>query len=412
MNAASDTVAVHQPIGTGERIQTLDIVRGFALLGIFLMNIEFFNRPMLEYNGSIWPDATGIDRIAALFVHILVTGKFWVLFSLMFGMGFVVLKVRSQNVGRGFNGFYLRRIGALALFGLAHITFFWTGDILLTYALAALPLLLLGDLQPRIAFILGVVLYSLLAGLIVFSGFALSIVPPEQLGESAGQFAEIAKQAAASAQAHAQGSYLEVTLQRLQDFSMQASNLLFFLPSALGVFLIGGAILRMGWLHDVANKRRTYFKVLAVCLPIALLFIGLSLRNGYQFPKDAGFGEPMLSMGLMMLGNLPLALCYLALLLIALGSPALAKLFSVFAPAGRMALSNYLTQSLICSIVFFGYGFGLYGQWGRAGQVGFVLGVFVLQVLFSHWWMARYRFGPMEWLWRWMSYGQRPALAK
>ncbi len=130
------------PVAEGQRIEALDVVRGFALLGIFLMNIEWFNRPFGAFNEGIPRAATGLDWLATWFVNYFVAGKFWTIFSLLFGMGFAVMLVRAERAGREFTQVYLRRILALAVFGAVHYIFIWQGDILFSYAVGALALLI------------------------------------------------------------------------------------------------------------------------------------------------------------------------------------------------------------------------------------------------------------------------------
>jgi uncharacterized protein len=172
------------------------------------------------------------------------------------------------------------------------------------------------------------------------------------------------------------------------------------IPSILGVFLIGAWLVRSGRMVDVVAHRGFFMRLLMVTLPLAVLGVGASLAVGTQFPAGEDFPRAMLATGLMMLGNLPASLAIVSVFALLAGSGFGARMTAVLAPAGRMALTNYLTQSLVCSLVFYGYGLGQYGEWGRASQVGFVVLVFVLQVLASRWWMARFEFGPLEGLWR------------
>jgi len=130
------------PVRGGERINTLDVVRGFALLGIFLMNIEWFNRPIATFNEGMPHGLTGADWLASWFIAYFVQGKFWTIFSLLFGMGFAVMLVRAESAGREFTTVYLRRILALAVFGALHYLYLWDGDILFSYAVGALMLLI------------------------------------------------------------------------------------------------------------------------------------------------------------------------------------------------------------------------------------------------------------------------------
>ena len=217
--------------------------------------------------------------------------------------------------------------------------------------------------------------------------------------------------AAAAAQVYAQGSYGEVVLQRARDFgSVAIQGLLMVVPMALGVFMLGAWLVRSGRVHDVAAQRGFYARMAAWTLPLGAVFVALAMAVGSSFDGMRQMGPMMAASGLMMLGSLPLALGYLSLLVLGLGLPGISRVLGWLAPAGRMALTHYLLQSLIASTLFYGYGFGLWGELGRAAQVLLVLVVFAVQALASHWWLARHRFGPMEWLWRWLTYGTRPPM--
>ena len=141
MDAAVATAEL-KPVAENERIQALDVIRGFALLGIFLMNIEWFNRPLADLGAGMAAGQTGPDYAVAWFIDVFVRGKFWTMFSLLFGMGFAVMLARATLAQRSFIAPYLRRTAALAAFGLLHGVLIWGGDILLSYATAAFVLLL------------------------------------------------------------------------------------------------------------------------------------------------------------------------------------------------------------------------------------------------------------------------------
>ena len=398
------------PIDSAQRIQAMDVVRGFALAGIFLMNVEWFGRPLQEMGQGIDPAATGLDHAAAWAVHVFVAGKFWVLFSLLFGMGFAVMSSRGGH-GAQFRVRYLRRCLVLLGLGVLHALLLWPGDILHTYAIAGLLMLGLGEISSRARLSLGLGLYLVPALLVVGLGGLIALVPAGEISDLAGTAALMEARAATAAQAYAHGSYLETVAQRARDFvHVVLQGDLMVVPMALGVFMLGAWMVRSGRIHDVAAQRAWFARLALWTLPVGALFVALSLRVGTSFDGLRAMGPMMLSQGLMMLGSLPLALGYLALLVLGLGVPGLSRALGWLAPAGRMALTLYLLQSLLASVLFHGYGFGLWGQVGRAGQVLLVLALFALQVLLARWWMTRCRFGPMEWLWRWMTYGVRPPL--
>jgi uncharacterized membrane protein YeiB len=476
-----------RPIADGDRIHALDVIRGVALLGIFMMNVEFYNRPLADLDAGMAAGATGIDAWVAWFVHVFVRGKFWTMFSLLFGMGFAVMVGRAEQSGRPFLGTYVRRISALAVFGALHFIFLWSGDILFSYAMGAAVLLVVFHARPKVLLLIALactVIAGVLAALAATvtgplpwqrfaafaiplliltavaaalrrwplkglrnAGLALYLVPflamtlgsvaqmrqaPEAERDRVAQaaadtpakreaLAKQLKQRADNRREHAQrvaeetevmggGSYAQAVVLRANEFVRHLGSNIGFAIIVLGMFLLGAWFVRSGVMTQ-PERHLTLFRRLAwIGLPVG---VGLGLWGSSiattHVPGVNG-GAFQLAMGLTMLGNLPACLGYVAVIVLAWHGAG-RKLLSPFAPAGRMALTNYLSQSLIGTLFFYGYGFGQWGM-GRAWQLVFVLVVFGLQLAFSHWWLSRHRYGPMEWLWRWLTYGQRPAMQR
>lgn len=474
-----------KPIAASDRIHVLDVIRGFALLGIFLMNVEFFNRPLGEIDLGLPTGTAGIEHWAGWFVYVFVRGKFWTMFSLLFGMGFAVMFGRAEQAGRAFLGPYVRRTLALAVFGALHAIFLWAGDILFSYAMGAAVLMIVFYTRPNVLLLIAgtclsvAVMFAALSGvlssappwqlfailgvplLVLFAvaaslrrwpvkglrnaGLALYLLPflmmtvggfvqmkqpPEPTRDriamaaadtSAKQeaLARKLRERAVKRQEHAAlvieegrvmrgGTYMEAVKLRARAFVRHMEMNLEFSIVVLGMFLLGAWFIRSGTMAHPQQHLPVFRKLAWVGLPIG---IGLSLISAgiaSTHVRGVNDGEYQMAVGLMMLGNLPVCLGYVGLLVLLWHGRARALLVPL-APAGRMALSNYLVQSIIGTLVFYGYGFG---QWGmsRAWQLLFVLAVFALQMAFSQWWLARFRYGPTEWLWRWATYGKRPLM--
>ncbi|WP_407351076.1 DUF418 domain-containing protein [Luteimonas sp. R10] len=396
------------PVSEHDRIGLLDALRAFALLGIFLVNIEWFTRPWQEFGNGVASGLAGIDHAAAWGVHVFVAGKFWILFSLLFGIGFAVMMARAEKAGRPFRALYLRRTAALLVIGIAHALLLWAGDILHTYALAALLLLALRDLRPRTQLVLGLSIYYGLCLLALLGAAVAGLVPGAAEEGAARAFSADPGATAEAARAYAEGGFARVSGQRAADFARFLLNDFFVVPMALGVFLVGSWLLRSGRIGDVAAQRPFFRRLAGFGLPLGL---GLSLwaaSIGVGLDAAGNDARWLLANALMSLGALPLALGYLALVALAWSTDAGARALGLLAPAGRMALSHYLLQSLVGSLVFYGYGLALWGRIGHAGLLLLAAVVFALQVATSRWWLARFRFGPVEWLWRWATYGRRP----
>lgn len=394
------------------RLGHLDALRGFALLGIALMNVEFFTTPLADMGQGVGAGQGPLDRAADWLVYVLVQGKFWSLFSLLFGMGFVLMLDRAHAAGARFVPTYLRRCLGLLAIGLAHALLVWAGDILVSYALGALVLLLVfRNTSAGTMLAWGIALWVLPVGMYVMGGVAMAQAGPEQLAsfELAPAFMEQLR--AQELAAYSAGSWAEATAARIGFLHRMLPNELFLLPILVGVFLVGGWLARSGVVLDPRAHRRSLLRLaMAGCIVGGLLTAGSLRLTASPVLEGPGAGEALLAAGLHLAGGLPLALAYAAtfLLLATRAGP----VTGVLAPAGRMALTNYLLQSLVGTWIFYGHGLGLWGEVGRAGQVAGVLTFFALQVAASHWWLARFHQGPVEWAWRVFTYGRRMPLRR
>ena len=556
------------PIAAKQRIEALDVVRGFALLGIFLMNVEYFNRPLTAIDEGMPRGLTGINWFASWFIMYFVQGKFWTIFSLLFGMGFAVMLGRAAHAGRPFTIVYLRRLLALALFGAAHFILLWEGDILFSYAVAAfmlmvvlygktIPILIGIAVAAGLAFIPGwgnvaavaiglaaggllaiylrsgkqvnivrrpIPLFSLLllvigsllviaaavfwllpdgpveprlpltvfGPLILVAGwlswkyyepvelrrvrlavslylfFGMAIIgsgliqrfgpdpdatvapagqpaasenaraeamvvaravpqadkkaeekpqsaPPktkeeraaERKAERAKRLAEAAAEKEKEQRLFTSGSYWETVKWSLGRFPEKAANDFGFAILLVAMFLLGTWFVQSGVMENTGAHLPFFRKLAVYGWPIGTA-IGLlgSLIATSHTPGNQhdGWG---IAVGLSLTGNLPACLGYVGMVVLMLHSQTMFSRIRVLGPLGRMALTNYLTQSLISATFFYGYAMGNWGM-PRAQQVLFVLVVYSAQIAFSHWWLSRFQYGPMEWLWRGFTYWQVP----
>jgi len=397
------SIATFQPIAPDERIATLDVLRGLALLGILLMNMEAFVGPMDLSTTGIDPHWRGVDRWADAFVYIFVQGKFFTLFSLLFGAGFAVMAQRAEVAGRDFSRFYLRRSLGLLGIGLAHALLLWSGDILVAYALLSFLLLAFREAPRGWLPAMGVLAWLAAAGLMLLLGAVVALMPADA---AAAQAAHAQAAIEAQRQAYGHGSYAQAVLQRLRDFGASLGALLVVGPQVLGMFLIGSWFARSGAIARPADHRRLFAWLRWGALPL-----GLALMLG------SAWYQPWLAPGRFDLRSATAyVLASVAGLLMCLGYLAWGVRWSHalrwLAPAGRMALSNYLGQSLVCTLLFYGYGLGLFEQMGRAWQLLFAVALFAAQAALSRAWLRRFRFGPMEWLWRAITYWRLPPLRR
>ena len=396
-----------QPLSTADRITVMDILRGAALFGILLMNIEAFTGPLdLSFTG-VDPHWRGIDYLADALVYVLVQGKFFLLFSLLFGAGFAVMAQRAQGAGRDFTPIYLRRSVALLLIGACHALLVWSGDILLVYAL--LSFLLLGTRRWPLSMLpaMGVLAYAFAVGLSLL--FALLVWAAARGGsplDSAGSMRAAQEVIEAQRLAYGQGSWAQANVQRLADLRHMVGGILITGPEIFGMFLIGAWFARSGVLADPSRFAPLYARLRWIAMPLGLvLMLASAAWHPYLAPGEFTV-QTGLSYAMAAVASLLMALGYLGWIVHARHA------LSWLAAPGRMALTHYLLQSLLCTWLFFGYGLGFFEQLPRAWQLLFAVALFAVQVIISHLWLARFRHGPMEWLWRAMTYLRWPPLRR
>jgi len=405
------------PVGERERIEVMDVLRGFALLGILLMNIEGFVGPLMESITGVNPRFSGADRWMDAAIYVMVQGKFVTLFSLLFGMGFAVMLERANATGASGTALYARRLLALLGIGLAHALLVWSGDILVTYALLGFVMLLCFRRTPVSRLPKwGIALYLLpLLLVLAWAGFAsLAQQDPQAAAEfqkgMAAQAEQMATLIEGERQAYGAGSYMQAVAQRGADTGAMLGFLVFFGPALLGVFLFGAWFVRSSVIRETAAHLPWFRRLRNFGLGIGLPLMAWS---AWAHPtmnfSEISFGSAT-AQAAGQVANLLMMLGYMAVIVLAMQQPAWARRLRWLAPAGRMALTNYLMQSVICTAIFYGYGLGYFERLPRAWQPLFVVALFALQVIFSRWWLARHRLGPMEWLWRWLTYGQRPPM--
>jgi uncharacterized protein len=401
-----------QPVAANERIAVLDVLRGFALLGIGLMNIQAFVGPLNAALTGVDPAMTGADWWADALVYILVQGKFYTLFSLLFGMGFAVMAQRAEQAGRPFVTFYARRSLGLLAIGLLHALLVWSGDVLVSYALLATLLLAFRPLPTRWLPTVALLIYLCTPAMVMAYGALGSMMQADPAGAVDWQrtMAQIGQEAAAVVEAqrvaYGSGSYAQALTQRGHDLSEAIRGLLVNGPTMFGMFLLGSWFVRAGVMQAPERFARLFATLRWGAWPLGLVAMLISFALVSYL--DPGRLDLRLSSAYALSSAAGLLMCLGYLGWVVRWRHALAWL----APAGRMALSNYVLQSLLCTWVFYGYGLGYFEQLSRAWQIPFVVALFLLQVVASRVWLRGFRFGPLEWGWRAFTYLQWPRLRR
>lgn len=385
------------PASASERYELVDALRGFALCGVLLANLSSFS--MYDYLTAQAREAlpsAAFDASAQVALTWLLTHKAVTVFSILFGFGFAMQLDRAEARGDGLR-IFMRRMAVLLALGLLHSAFWW-GDILLIYAIGGMLLPLVRRWHDR---------------WLLIGGFALALLATAALSPQliAGDAVKAREQAFALA-------LTDLSSPSLADaFAGNAALLRMWYPIggiwlvcfALGRFLLGYWAGRRGLLQHPASHLPLLKRILAWTLPLGLLATLLrSMRASIveAWPALAPAQHPSAWATVAYAGPLLLGIAFGTIFVLLYQRDACKRWLRHFAPAGRMALTNYLTQTVVCSAIFYGYGLGIGYRYGTIAWFVVWIALFAAQMAFSRWWLSRYRFGPMEWLWRTLTYGR------
>lgn len=354
------------------RVHILDILRGFAIFGILIINLSVFAIPKDMLEGALPADFSQYatqwyDSAAQGFSDLFADGKFYPIFSFLFGLGFALQLDRTEAKGGNILSFYPRRLFILLVMGFIH-AFIWWGDILRVYALLGFVLLFARHLKNPAVLALAV------------SSLLFSPLPPSLPGLF--------------------GTPGDLPMGSGFDLSGFLVTLIWQGPTVLGLFLLGLLAGRMRIFENLPLHKPHFQRMVTLGLPLGILLVLLSQRAGDQ----GGLAQKLVSET----GALLLSATYISALSLYSMARAHSGILSGLASVGRMALSNYLLQSIICYTLFIL--FGLAGTTGAAMNLFLAVGIFALQIPVSMWWLRRFRYGPFEWAWRSLTYGKRQAL--
>jgi uncharacterized protein len=394
------------PVTLAERIQFIDVLRGMALFGILAANMRAFFAPLDVYDhvGVLFPGRA--DVLAQWFVFAFIQGKFISIFSFLFGMGFAIQMTRAEAKGARFMSFYPRRLLALALFGIVHGIVIWGGDILLTYAVSGAILLLFRNRQQKtlLWWAGGLFLLPIIASSVFFTLYFSRWHRP-WMEPKPTDMAKIHH----VVDIYAHGTVRQILAQNWVEWKQEVPTTLFAIY-ATALFLLGMWVWRKGIVQRLADYEPVLRRVCSWCLPIgAILSMYVATVMVLSPPgKVSVFG---FFAGILWLpGSHILAAGYVSGLAVLFLRDDWRKMLTPFAAVGRMALTDYLMQSLVCTLFFYHYTTGLFGRVGPAWGLLVTVIFYSLQVVISNWWLSSYRFGPMEWLWRGLTYGKFPAM--
>ena len=383
-----------------ERIQAIDVLRGVAVLGILVLNIRTFALPGLSYfNPTIAGVESSFDEWAFWLVQLVGDQKFMSIFSMLFGAGLVLMADRLLAKGRSPRGVHYQRMAWLLVIGLLHAYLVWYGDILVGYALCGMLVYPLRRLAALWQAVLGIGLLLLGAAIWGGMGWSMQFMPADELALLKAQMVAPTPEMLLDESAIKLGSWLEQLPYRASE-SVTMQTFIFLtwtLWRASGLMLLGMAMYRWG---VFSATRSTGFYCLLIIVGgvsgLALTTCSLELNEAANWATlDTMFINAVPGY----LGSVLTAFAWVGLIM-ALCRSGTSLLSRLLAATGRMALTNYIAQSLLCSVVFYGWGLGMYGLLGYAEQWIVIVAIWALELAWSIWWLRHFNYGPLEWAWR------------
>ena len=378
-----------------DRIEAIDVLRGLALFGVLVVNlVGSFRAPFLQYFYFPDPARPLHDKVADELIRVALEGKALTLFAFLFGAG---LAIQFERLARRLpdpRGLLRRRMLVLLGFGLLHFLLVWNGDILTEYALVGwVALAFLDAPEASLKRWMG---RAIAFSLVVPAAIAISTFPDDLT-----LLAEIQE----ALVAYGTGTWLEVRAYSWREFMRIAPVIAGLLPQTLAIFLAGMIAWRRGYLREPDAHRTELGRLAAIGLVVggALTLFNQGDRDGLAY---------VASLVTLPMAPLVLAMGYAAALLLLLARAPVRRALAPFGALGRMAFTNYIVQTVAFGFIFYGYGLGLFGRLGTVAASGIGIAFYALQLVASRWWLARFRFGPLEWAWRSLTYGERQPMRR
>lgn len=410
MTVTSDLL---KPTSSSERVVSMDILRGVAVLGILMMNIQSFAMPSVAYsNPTAFEKFTGNDLWVWVVSHVFADQKFMAIFSMLFGASIVMLSQKARKDNLRSTDLQNRRFIFLALIGLLHAYFIWYGDILFLYAVCGFFMFSFRSKKTKVQIRAGItflIIGSLISLLIGYT------TPLWEVGEYEATKAEMWMPSAPSV--NEEIDFYTNTWERQflyrapQAFQMQTAVFIFETFWRIsGLMLIGMALFKRR-VFKAKQSVKYYSKMIGygLGLGLPLVVIGTILDFNYDWDFKLSF---FYFSQFNYWGSVLMALGYIGVIMLMTKASTRSFLAQKIAAVGRTALSTYLLQSIICGIIFYGHGLALFGDLDRSAQAVFVLGIWVFNIAFANIWLYFFRYGPFEWLWRSLTYGKIQPLSK
>jgi uncharacterized protein len=396
------------PVSGEGRTHSLDVLRGFALLGILVMNIQSFSMISAAYlNPTAYGDLTGANLWVWILSHVLADQKMYGLFSILFGAGILLMTGRAEARHGKSAGLHYRRMAWLLLFGLLHAHLLWYGDILYTYALCGMFVYLFRRRSSRALLILAAVFFVIGSAVYLAIGWSMQSWPPAAVKSFAEDSWLPTPEGVQKELATYRGGWLEQMPGRAEEaFFMQ--TFLFVVASfwkTVGNMLLGMALFKTGVLG--AERRRAFYTRLALAgLLVGLAIVSYGVWRNFAAAWDVRYAF-FFGSQYNYWGAIVVDLGWIGLWMLVCKSSGFRWLKESLGAVGRTAFSNYILQTLIATTLLYGHGFGLFGSVSRVGQILICLGIWIVQLAIAPLWLRHFEYGPLEWLWRSLTYWRR-----
>jgi uncharacterized protein len=415
-DATAEASRPWEPTQPAERIDIIDVLRGLALFGIIAANMRGFAGPLYAYFRPEVMWDTRLDFWVQAFVDTFIQGKFIVIFAFLFGVGFALQFSRAEERHARFVQVYRRRLLALILIGGLHQLLFWWGDVLVTYGLGGFLMIWFRKRKNEtiLIWVLSLMFAPFAGGLGYLAFRHFRPLSPQKV-EANKIKAEDARQKSleemrTTVKVYQTGRYAAIYKERLGELWHENRSQPFTVAMTLPVFMLGLLVYHRGILQNPEAHRTALKKALivgaVVGIPANVASTYVMHITGGQMQSGPPGGLQLFGFFLFIFGRPALSMCYASAVVLLFLDARWRSRLKPFSVIGRTALSNYLFQTIFCTTIFFGYGGGLFAKVHLEWLMVLSLTVYALEVPLSRWWLAHYRFGPAEWVWRSLTYGR------